>query len=55
MAQAIEWDETKAQDKEFLISYYQSRADRWKDVEKAKKTFEHFQKAADDLRREINP
>lgn len=53
MEKTIEWDETKSQDKEFLLSYYQSRADRWKGIEKAKKTFQHFQDAADKLRIEL--
>lgn len=53
MKQTVKWDDSKAQDKEFLIEYYQSRANYWKDVKHAKKTYERFQKAADNLRKEL--
>lgn len=49
----IQWDESRKDDKQFLMEYYQQVADKWKPIEKAKKTYQHFQKAADDLRKEL--
>lgn len=53
----IEFDETRAQDKEYLIGYYQAVADKWKkrydDCGCGKKVYQRFQKAADKLIKEL--
>lgn len=52
--ETIEWDETRKDDKEFLLQYYQSVADKWKDREYGKKVYQRFQKAADKIRKELS-
>lgn len=41
----MEFDETKQDDPKYLIKYYQSRIDRWKDNPKGKKIVNRYKKA----------
>ena len=40
----MEFDESKQDDPKYLIKYYQSRIDRWKNHPKGKKIVERYKK-----------
>lgn len=48
----MEWIEEKSNDKNYLLQYYQSRVDLWKD--KSKKVADHFRLAVKKLKKDLN-